>query len=119
MKEKEKRMIEIFENLGDIEKACLSKKRIKIIDRLGNIVEKIEPVAVESCMNPGKFNIKPIHIYIEKGLIVLDNGKETLKLSEKELENGTVKLQAEEFVPKRVKAKSHCTNCTNCGRCSW
>lgn len=112
-------MIEIFEKLGDIEISDLSKKRIKIIDISNNVIGQIEPIAIESCMNPGMFHVKPIHIYIESGLLVLDNEKETLKLPVKQLENRTVKVQAEEFVPKRVKAKNHCTNCTNCGRCSW
>ena len=47
------------------------------------------------------------------------NEKESIKVSVKDIDNSVVRLQVDEFVPKYIKMKSHCTNCTNCGRCSW
>lgn len=112
-------MKEFYYKMEDIKNADLSKKEIVIIDLFGNIIGKITPVTIESCMNPGRFHIKPIEIQFDKKMIMLKNDRETIKLLQEDLEEGKMKLMAEEFTPKLKKIKNDCTKCTNCGRCSW
>ena len=112
-------MSKILKNMNEMKNEDLSYKTIKLLDASNNTIEEIEPVAIENCMNPGTFDIKPVCIKEEKGSLFFDNGNAHIFLWEKDLENGIVKVQIDEFVPKAKKAKSQCTSCTNCGRCSW
>lgn len=112
-------MSDMIKKIEFIEKNDLTKKEINIIDIHDNIIGKIAPVAVESCMNPGKFNIKPIRIFIKNDVLIFETDNDILEISVEKLESGMVRIQADEFVPKRVNAKIHCTECINCGRCSW
>ena len=112
-------MSKLVEKIEEIKKSDLSRIQIIISDVSDNIIGKIAPVAIESCMNPGVFNIKPISIQLAKDMIVFENGRDVVEIAVKDLENGIARLQVSEFIPKTVKAKNHCTNCINCGRCSW
>ena len=112
-------MNKIFKSIDNLQETDLTKKSIKVIDNSGYTIGKIEPVAIESCMSPGTFRITPVSIKKENENIVFNNGRDELKISAKDFENGTVTIESDEFIPKTTKAQSQCTNCTNCGRCSW
>lgn len=112
-------MNKILKKTDELLETDLTKKSIKVIDNSGYTIEKIEPVAIESCMTPGTFRITPVSIKIENENIVFNNGRNELKILVKDFENGTVIVQTDEFIPQITKAKSQCTSCTNCGRCSW
>lgn len=112
-------MSKIFKNINKLLETDLTKNSIKIIDNSGYTIEKIEPVAIESCMTPGTFRITPVSIKIENENIVFNNGRDELKILVNDFEDGTVIVQTDEFIPQITKAKSQCTSCINCGRCSW
>ena len=112
-------MNKILKKTDELLETDLAKNSIKVIDNSGYTIEKIEPVAIESCMTPGTFRITPVSIKIENENIVFNNGRNELKILVKDFEDGTVIVQTEEFIPQTSKAKSQCTSCTNCGRCSW
>ena len=113
------KMNKIFKNINKLQETALTKKSIKLLNTSGYTTGKIEPVAIESCMTPGTFRIKPISIEKDDEYIIFNNGRDKLKILVKDFENGTVTIQADEFIPQITKSKSQCTNCTNCGRCSW
>lgn len=82
---------------------------------------RFEPIASESCMNPGTLRITPFFVEETEDTITLRSTEKTLTLTKKELRDGKKQIHKVPFLAK-LPAKTQrngCTPCTNCGHCSW
>ena len=84
-----------------------------------NEVLRVEPRAVESCMNPGVFNIKPVSYYEDNIFIHISNDNCSVDLSKEDILLGKIEIITEEFKPEIYRKHGMCTTCTNCGQCSY
>lgn len=84
-----------------------------------NEVLRVEPQAVESCMNPGVFNIKPVSYHEDNTNIHISNDNYSIDLLKEDILLGKVEIITEEFKPKIYRKQGMCTSCTNCGQCSY
>lgn len=97
------------------DKLIIKSALTKVIVQLKNKDEEIiEPILMESCMNPGVKTIIPI-VYEE----YIDNqNKKSYNISTpyKKIESGDVlNAKTENYIP--MIKKNSCTECRNCGRC--
>lgn len=79
----------------------------------------IEPTSIESCMNPGVFNIKPVSYYEDDTIICISNDNCSVDLSKEDILLGKVEIRDKEFKPEIYRKQGMCTTCTNCGQCSY
>lgn len=88
-------------------------------------MERFSPYAIESCMNPGTFQIIPLRITVEDGKLtvfyrdIVTAKDETEIFSLDAIQRGELEVTSIPFLPKRKQYRSNCTHCVNCGRCSW
>lgn len=80
---------------------------------------KLAPEAIESCMNPGVFNIKPVSYHEDDTLINISNDNCSVDLSKEDILLGKIEIITEEFKPEIYRKQGMCTTCTNCGQCSY
>ena len=94
---------------------CLTKV---MITRKDGSEEVIEPILIESCMNPEKKTIMPVSVVAsydkekKRYTITVTNIYKCILLDE---DNDIVAARTEKYVP-HIK-KADCANCNNCGRC--
>ena len=80
----------------------------------------LKPKAVESCMNPGTFQITPVKITeTEEEICFCSPEGEEVRVEKEAVKQGKVRLEEEAFVPKVYRRNGGCNPCRNCGACSW
>lgn len=94
-------------------------REIQWLDINGDLIGRITPFAVESCMNPGTFRIIPIEKVEEDQVIRYQCKQDILEIRKQDFEQGNRMIREVEFKPQVKRATNPCKPCTNCGRCSW
>ncbi len=79
----------------------------------------LDPDAIESCMNPGVFTVKPVLCFEDDRYIHLSNNNTSIDIHKEDLENKKVIIKTKEFTPVIYRKMGVCINCTNCGQCSY
>lgn len=96
-------------------KSCLTKV---IITTDQGESHSVEPVLVESCMNPQLKTIIPITVTFaedeagEGYILTVENNKKTVRIN---MDKDNANIKTAKYNP-QVK-KSDCAKCNNCGRC--
>lgn len=96
-------------------KSCKTKV---IITRADGSEDIIEPILIESCMNPELKTILPITVRAiysarhKRNMVYVSNKYEVKLL---DIDSDIVSARTEKYIPKPKRAE--CAECTNCGRC--
>lgn len=79
----------------------------------------IAPEAIESCMNPGVFNIKSVSYFEDDINIHIANNNCSIVILKEDILLGKVEIRTKKFKPIIYRKQGMCTSCTNCGQCSY
>lgn len=95
----------------------IEDKIICITDTESGAVTKLEPKAIENCMKPGTFIIKPIEKWENDTVVEYRIGDVNILLDKKAMQKGTVMVSESPFEPRAEYNRPSCNPCRNCGRC--